>query len=120
MHQALEDGHWNAASALELFALEPTTSAPTSTLLRAQRHKKLVARSQGWVAPYKGKGGSYKGGSSWSGYGDNQRFEGGKGKGKKGKGGKGKPNQKGKYSGSDRGNPWTENKDDKKPPEGTA
>lgn len=48
-HQALEDGRWDSASALELFALESTSSAPTSTLVRAQRDKKLVAKSQGWT-----------------------------------------------------------------------
>eukprot|EP00438_Fugacium_kawagutii_P035668 Skav205025 [mRNA] locus=scaffold1026:370533:376645:- [translate_table: standard] len=119
VHQALEDGNWSSASALELFALEPTSSAPTSTLLRAQRYKKLVAKAQGWVSPYKGKGSNYKGNAQWGNYGDYTRGDSNKGKSKKGKGGKGKGQQKGKYGGGDqKHNPWNDSKDDKKTPEG--
>ena len=84
VHQALEDGHWGAASMLELYPLEGTSSASTATLLRAQKHRRLLQKSQGqhW--------GSGKGRGNWQGKGKggwNQAEEAwkGDGKGKKGK-----------------------------------
>lgn len=121
VHQALEDGNWSAASALELFTLEAPTSASTSTLLMAQKHNRLLAKSQGWSSGYKGRGSSYKGGGGWGGYYENNKGETGRGKGKKGKYPKGKQGQKSKYAKGDKpANPWAENKDEKKGSEAAA
>eukprot|EP00435_Cladocopium_sp_Y103_P035000 s165_g9.t1 len=67
VHTALGDGNWLTASQLELYPLEPVQSATTATMLEAQKHRKLVMRSQGWSggnsrwwpAAGRGKGGGY-------------------------------------------------------------
>ena len=108
VHTALTDGGWGTASQLELHPLEPVQSASTATMLEAQKHRRLVLKSQGlgttswWSASGKGKGGFP------------YREKGKKGDGKvKGRG-------KGRRSGKDAGwsgskgenNPWRENKED--------
>lgn len=104
VHTALAEGNWTTASQLELYPLEPIQSASVATMLQAQRHKKLVQKSQGIPA------GRWAGGN----YGK------GKGAGWNEKGRKG--DQKGKTKGGGRGagkgqnwqgkkgetNPWKE------------
>ena len=106
VHTAMSEGGWSTASQLEMFPLEPIQSAGTAAMLAAQKHKKLVAKSQGnyyqpqqwWSSGGKGKG--------------SQKGE----KGKKGEAkGKGKQKTKG---GRDHQwwqrseNPWKENKEE--------
>ena len=108
VHTALTDGGWGTASQLELHPLEPVQSASTATMLEAQKHRRLVLKSQGlgttswWSTSGKGKGGFP------------YREKGKKGDGKvKGRG-------KGRGSGKDAGwsgskgesNPWRENKEE--------
>ena len=113
VHTALSEGNWLTASQLELFPLEPVASASTATMLEAQKHRRLVLKSQGW--------------------GQNTRWWGGAGKGKnygsgneKGRKGDQKGKGKGKWKGANRDqgwgskgetNPWRDNKEDaqKKP-----
>ena len=87
VHTALAEGGWSTASQLELYPLEPVQSASVATMLQAQKHRRLVQRSQGfspsrWTSGNKGKG---KGGS-WSEKGQKGENKGkGKGKGRNGK-----------------------------------
>lgn len=101
VHTAMSDGGWGTASQLEMFPLEQTQSASTATMLRAQKHRKLVLKSQGAWSGNKGWKG--KGRGQWN-YGGGQDDPGkGKGKHKGKKGGKNKQdNQKGD-------NPWKDN-----------
>ena len=107
-HTALTEGNWQVASQLEMFPLEATQSASTSTMLKAHKHRRLVLKSQG-----------YPQGWNWSG--------GGRGKGgyQQEKGKKGEPKGKGKGKGRGKGkdaawgqtgkgenNPWKENKEE--------
>ncbi len=94
VHQALEDGNWSAAAALEMYPLEQPSSASTSTLLMAQKHRRLLQKSQGYQPFGKGRGSYHRGKGGWSGQ-DQQKGD-YKGKSKKGKGKGGGWNQKGK------------------------
>ena len=93
VHTALSEGNWATASQLELYPLEPIQSASVATMLKAQRHKKLVQKSQG-LTPGRWGGGNY-----------------GKGKGKeggaKGQKGESKGKTKGGGRGGNKGQPWT-------------
>ena len=106
-HTALSEGHWGTAAQLELHPLEPTQSTTTATMLQAQKHKKLVWKSQGyvpqrpWNSQGKGKGG----------YGNGEKGKKGGGK-EKGRG-RGRGNQKGgdwSQGGKGESNPWKDNK----------
>ena len=102
VHTALNEGSWSTASQLELYPLENTQSASTATMLQAQRHKKLVLKSQGY-APGKWNG---KGRGGWQ----YQDEKGGKGDGKgKGKGKKVGRKGKGQWNNNPDNNPWKEN-----------
>ena len=111
-HLALTEGHWGTASQMEMFPLEPTQSVSTAVMLKAQKHKRLVNKSQG-----------YGGGWGWNGGGRGKGAY-GQEKGKKGDGkGKGKGKNKGKnkdggWSQASKGdaNPWEKNKEDPKKP----
>ena len=106
-HTALAEGHWGTAAQLELHPLEPTASTSTATMLQAQKHRRLLWKSQGYYPP-----------RGWSGQ--------GKGKGnpsEKGKKGGGKEKGKGKGKGGNKGadwnqgakggaNPWKDNKEE--------
>ena len=115
VHQALSEGGWQTASQLEMFPLEPVQSVGTSTLLAAQKHKKLIQKSQGTYYPqvnWWGQAGKGRGA---------QKGE----KGKKGEYPKGKQKGKGRGGGKNNQwwqgleNPWKDNKEDaaKKTPE---
>ena len=115
VHCALSEGGWSTASQLEMFPLEAVQSAGTATMLAAQKHKKMVLKSQGNYYPQQNWWGQGKGRG-------NQKGE----KGKKGDFGKGKGPRKGKGNGGKDGNwwqkgenPWAANRDDaaKKTPE---
>ena len=107
VHTALSEGNWSTAGYLELYPLEPVQSTTTSTLLEAQKHKRMVWKSQGyagygraWQPSGKGKGGAPAE------------------KGKKG-GGKYQNKGKNKSSSKDSGtaktgeaNPWRDNKEE--------
>ena len=107
-HTALTDGNWQVASQLEMFPLEATQSASTSTMLKAQKHRRLVMKSQGYAQPWGWTGG----GKGRGNYGQEKGKKGdqkGKGRGKnKGKNKEGNWNQGGKTE----GNPWKENKEE--------
>ena len=104
VHTALSEGGWQTAAQLELHPLEPVQSASTATMLMAQKHRRLVQKSQGltpgrWWYSGKGKG------------------QGGQEKGKKGDGGKGKVKGRGKGAKDSswtpkENNPWKENKEE--------
>ena len=86
VHTALGEGGWQTASQLELFPLEPVQSATTATMLQAQKHRRLIQKSQGvypsrWTGSGAGKG---KGGAAgWTDKGKKGEPKGrGKGKGK--------------------------------------
>jgi hypothetical protein len=106
VHTALSEGSWQTASQLELFPLEPIQSTTTATMLQAQKHKRLLWKSQGLV-PYRAWGGGGKG--------KGQAFQ---EKGKKGDGGKGRGRGKGKggkeapWSNKGETNPWKDNKEE--------
>lgn len=105
VHTALAEGSWATAAHLELFPLEPVASTSTSTMLQAQRHKRLVQKSQGYQPRY------------WP-------DQGGRGRGSYGgeKGRKGDSFNKGKNKGRGKGatepwgkkgeNPWKGNKEE--------
>ena len=107
VHTALTDGNWSTASHLELYPLEPVQSTSTATMLEAQKHKRLVLKSQGyapsgrwWSPTGRGKGGA-------------QVEKGKKGNTKDRNKGKGKSNTKdGGWSSKSDPNPWKENKDE--------
>ena len=94
VHTALNEGSWRAAQYLEIHPLEPAQGAPTSLLLEAQKHSKMVNKSRGheeW-----GRRTGEADGWKWS-------NKGGDGKGKT-KGGKGKEQGKGgRYEGGGKG-----------------
>ena len=108
VHTALAEGGWGTAAQLELYPLEPVQSASVSTMLQAQKHKRLLQKSQGvqpnrWWPPAGGKG---KGGGQW---------------GEKGRKGDGKGKTKGKGKGAAKDgtwpkktdpNPWKDSQDD--------
>ena len=105
VHTALGDGNWQVASQLEMYPLEPTTSATTSTMLQAQKHRRLLQRSQGytggqWYASPTGRG---KGGGGWNEKGRKGDAPEGRGKGK----GKGQ-NKAGQAAQKGDANPWKE------------
>ena len=100
VHQALEDGGWASASALEIHPLETASSASVAMLLKAQKHRRLLAKSQGWEGPKQNKGGGGKGG--WQ---QNWTYQGGKGKEK----GKPKGKSKGGYQ-QNQNQYWTQRK----------
>lgn len=114
VHTALSEGSWATAAHLEMHPLEPVSSTSTATMLQAQRHRRLVLKSQGinlsyqrntWNPQGKGRGGY---GSEKGGKGNYQ----GRGKGRgKNKGGKDSWNAKGE-------NPWKNNKEDSPRKEG--
>ena len=89
VHTALAEGNWQVASTLELFPLEPVQSAGTSTMLAAQKHRRLIWKSQGYPS---GGGGNW-----WS--------QNNKGKGKQGaeKGKKGTASRKAREKAADKG-----------------
>jgi len=100
VHTALGDGNWQVASQLEMFPLEPVQSATVSTMLQAQRHRRLIQRSQGytpnrWNSQGGGKG---RGGQPWSEKGKKGDAPKGKGKGKGRGAGKGSPAHKNEVS----------------------
>ena len=119
VHQALEDGHWGAASGLEVYPLESASSASATVLLQAQRHRKLVAKAQGTYYQPKGKGYNYGGkGNQQNWYQDRYpKGKGDQGKGKeKGRGQRQKQwNQWSNWKKSEGGgnNQWKDNKDEK-------
>lgn len=108
VHTALAEGSWATAAQLELYPLEPVQSATVGTMLQAQKHKRLLQKSQGiqtnrWGVPGPGKG---RGAGGWS---------------EKGKKGDGKGRGKGKAKGATKDaswpkkgepNPWKETQDD--------
>ena len=92
VHTVLGDGNWQVASQLEMFPLEPVQSATVATMLQAQRHRRLIQRSQGynlnrWNSPASGKG---KGGQPWNEKGRKGDAQKGKGRGRGRGAGKGK------------------------------
>ena len=105
VHTALGEGGWQTASQLELHPLEPVQSTSTATMLLAQKHRRLVLKSQG-VTP-----GRWWGGGRGKGYGGQE-------KGKKGDPGKGRGKGKGKggkesgWGSKGENNPWKENKEE--------
>lgn len=103
VHTALSEGSWSTAAYLEMFPMEPVQSVSTSTMLEAQKHRKLVLKSQGYPT---------SGGRNWWPSGKGRGNYGGE-KGRKGEGVKGKGKNKtrgGKDSWSNKGqNPWKEN-----------
>ena len=100
VHTALNEGSWATASQLELYPLENVQSASTATMLQAQRHKKLVLKSQGFVG---GRGWNNRRGN-W-----NQEEKGGKGDKGKGKGKKGGKKGKKQWGNQQEWNSWKEN-----------
>ena len=108
VHTAMSDGNWQTAAQLELFPLEQVQSASTSVMLKAQKHRRLLWKSQGFTSRQaRGKGGWWRSG------GDEKGSEKGSGKGKKGKSkhkGKGSAGGEGSWKGDS--NPWKENKDE--------
>ena len=106
VHTALSDGRWAIASQLELYPLEPVQSATMSTMLQAQKHRRLIQKSQGWYgnSRFWGQTGRGKGGGA------NEKGKKGEPKGR-GKG-KGKQSPKeGSWSKAE-SNPWKENKEE--------
>lgn len=109
VHTALAEGSWSTASQLELYPLEPVQSANTATMLEAQKHRRLVLKSQGlpvsgrWWGNFSGKGKAGSGGER------TQKGE-PKGRGK----GKGKGGNKAQNWSANKGqqNPWAENKEE--------
>ena len=107
-HLALSEGNWSTASQLELYPLEPTQAASQATMLQAQRHKKLVWKSQGyqptWNWTYGGRG---KGGYQ------NERGKKGdpKGKGKNRNKGKNRDGSGGQGTKGE-SNPWEKNREE--------
>lgn len=84
IHTAVNDGNWKTAQFLELHPLDPVQGAPTSVLLEARKHSKVVDKSLGRDQSWK------------KGWNHQQEWEDPKGKGKgKRKGGKGKKDGKG-------------------------
>eukprot|EP00435_Cladocopium_sp_Y103_P065267 s1586_g27.t1 len=108
VHTALTEGSWGTAAQLELYPLEPTQSANTAVMLEAQKHRRLVLKSQGlpvsqgwWPSSGRGKGGT-------------PRDKGKKGdpKGRGGRG-KGKGSKEQQWSGGKGdANAWRENKEE--------
>lgn len=108
VHTALSEGNWGTAAQLELYPLEAVSSATTSTMLQAQKHKRLLLKSQGYQQRGKGFWGN-RGRGSWQQWNNDEKGKGEKGKTKdKGKG-KGK---KGGGWNSEEKNPWKENKEE--------
>lgn len=109
VHTAMSDGNWGTAAQLELFPLEQVQSASTSVMLQAQKHKRLLWKSQGFTSRnfFRGKGGWWRSG------GEEKGSDKGPGKGKKGKG-KYKTKQGGSGDGGGKGesNPWKDNKEE--------
>ena len=61
-----EDG-WGTAAQLETYPLEPVQAASTGTMLQAQKHRRLVQKSQGMYPSRWGEGGAGKGkGAPWT------------------------------------------------------
>ena len=108
VHTALAEGNWATASQLELYPLEPIQSASVATMLQAQRHKKLVQKSQGVTTGRWGGGNYGKGkGGGW-----NEKGRKGDQKGKTKGGGRGAgkgANWPGKKGDS---NPWKETQEE--------
>eukprot|EP00435_Cladocopium_sp_Y103_P073020 s225_g42.t1 len=84
---ALSEGGWQIAAQLELYPLEQVQSATMATMLQAQKHRRMVQKSQGlyptqwWPGAGEGTGAQQKP--------KGKKGEAGKGRGKgKGKGGK--------------------------------
>ena len=115
VHTAMTDGNWQVAAQLELYPLEQVQSTTTSTMLQAQRHRRLLWKAQGFSSRVYGKG---RGGWMRGNGGDEKGFEKGwKGKGKgRGKGkNQGQQDHKGSWGnsgGKDGANPWKENKEE--------
>lgn len=85
VHTALSEGNWSTAAQLELFPLEAVQSASVATMLQAQKHKRLLQRSQGVPPQRWNNGGQGKGkGLGWSEKGRKGDAK-GRGKGPKGK-----------------------------------
>ena len=104
VHTALSEGNWSTASNLELYPLEPVASASVNTMLQAQKHRRLVQKSQGITPNRWFGGGAGKGkGGGWS--------EKGKKGEQKGKGkGKGRPTGKeAAWGKKPEENPWKGN-----------
>ncbi|CAL1145132.1 unnamed protein product [Cladocopium goreaui] len=104
----LPEGGWQTASQLELHPLEPVQSTSTATMLLAQKHRRLVLKSQG-VAP-----GRWWGGGRGKGYGGQEKGkkgDPGKGRGK----GKGKGGKESSWGNKGESNPWKENKEEAVP-----
>ena len=104
-HTAPSEGNWGTAAQLELFPMEAVQPAPTATMLQAQKHRRLLWKSQGygpgwWPASGKGKGN----------YNQEKGKKGDKGKGKN-KRGKGKESNWSQNSKGD-ANPWEKNKEE--------
>lgn len=108
VHTALAEGGWSTAAQLELYPLEPVQSATVGTMLQAQKHKRLLQKSQGiqpnrWGVPPGGKG---RGAGQWT---------------EKGKKGDNKGRGKGKTKGAGKdaswpkkgdANPWKESQEE--------
>ena len=113
VHTAMTDGNWQVAAQLELFPLEQVQSTTTSTMLQAQRHRRLLWKAQGFSArPFgRGRGNWQKGGGDEKGYEKGWKTKGkGRGKGKwQNQGGKDGWSNPGKGEG---GNPWKDNKEE--------
>lgn len=108
VHTALTEGSWSTAAHLEVHPLEQVTSTSTSTLLQAQRHKRMVLKSQGLGSsgqrPWWNNSGKGRGNYSYEKGGRGNSQNKGKGKGKQ-KGGKDVWGAKGD-------NPWKNNKEE--------
>lgn len=105
VHTALSEGSWSTAAYLEMFPMDPVQSVSTSTMLEAQKHRKMVLKSQGYPT---------SGGRSWRPSGKGRGSYGAE-KGRKGEGskGKGKSKYRGGKDNSNKGqNPWKENQAD--------
>lgn len=107
VHTALAEGNWSTAAHLELHPLEAVASASTATMLMAQKHKRLVLKSQGFTSSQSRAWGYQQGkGRGGAGYGKGRKGDyqdKGKGKNKTKRGGSW--NNKGE-------NPWKANKDE--------
>ena len=108
VHTALAEGNWTTASQLELYPLEPIQSASVATMLQAQRHKKLVQKSQGITTGRWGGGNYGKGkGGGW-----NEKGRKGDQKGKPKGGGRGAGKGQNWQGKKGEPNPWKETQEE--------
>ena len=109
VHTALSEGGWGTAAQLELYPLENVQSASVATMLQAQKHKRLLQKSQGVYNNRWSNAGAGKGkGNTWSEKGRKGDAK-GRGKGAKNKG-SGKDSSGGKKG--ENSNPWRDSQEE--------